>query len=442
MVYEEDDNERTTELAPLNLDEDIEEETTTEKKIENGRQARAGAASRTRAGSESPSEPDTLLKENKKLRLEIESLKREMEKLRNKNVPPPPERSESITFSPSSFLPWQAEDGENYSFKTIGDAVGSILGRGRSNGGERKRCAPSPPNTLHHRVRNHNYDKVDDDEEALTLVSDVDGVENDNRQNDQGPRAPKGKIDPKAKTSSSICDCIRDDDQREYYEKNSDINSSDDDDDEISENGDFVEPISCNEDEHDLNNELFSDVVKDRASWLVGLLVLQSCSSFILKNNEQLLQNHTVIVQFLTMLVGAGGNAGNQASVRVIRGLAVGSLNNDTRLPFLKREAMMALCLSTMLGFAGLLRAAVFNIPLAETVAITASLYMIVIISIFLGALLPLGMKMVGIDPAHSSTTIQVVMDILGVTITCFMSSLILGTSIKGKISSLSSGEK
>eukprot|EP00957_Ditylum_brightwellii_P118157 9011451-Ditylum_brightwellii.AAC.1 len=31
-------------------------------------------------------------------------------------------------------------------------------------------------------------------------------------------------------------------------------------------------PISCNEDEHDLNNELFSDVVKDRASWLVGLL--------------------------------------------------------------------------------------------------------------------------------------------------------------------------
>jgi Mg/Co/Ni transporter MgtE len=51
---------------------------------------------------------------------------------------------------------------------------------------------------------------------------------------------------------------------------------------------------------------------------------------------------------------------------------------------------------------------------------------MIVIISIILGALMPLGMKKVGIDPAHSSTTIQVVMDILGVSITVWISSLVL----------------
>jgi hypothetical protein len=57
-------------------------------------------------------------------------------------------------------------------------------------------------------------------------------------------------------------------------------------------------------------------VLYDRAKWLVGLMVLQSCSSFILEENEALLQQHLVIVQFLTMLVGAGGNAGNQACVR------------------------------------------------------------------------------------------------------------------------------
>jgi len=45
-------------------------------------------------------------------------------------------------------------------------------------------------------------------------------------------------------------------------------------------------------------------------------LILQSMSSFILARNEALLQKHLVIVRFLTMLVGAGGNAGNQASVR------------------------------------------------------------------------------------------------------------------------------
>jgi hypothetical protein len=60
----------------------------------------------------------------------------------------------------------------------------------------------------------------------------------------------------------------------------------------------------------------FWESLKDRGGWLVGLLVLQSTSSFVISRNERLLQDHIVIVQFLTMLVGAGGNAGNQASVR------------------------------------------------------------------------------------------------------------------------------
>ena len=68
--------------------------------------------------------------------------------------------------------------------------------------------------------------------------------------------------------------------------------------------------------------------------------------------------------------------------------------------------------------------------PFRETLAITTSLFMIVIISIILGALMPLGMKKLGIDPAHSSTTIQVVMDILGVSITVWVSSLVLDSGL------------
>lgn len=64
------------------------------------------------------------------------------------------------------------------------------------------------------------------------------------------------------------------------------------------------------------DNVGFGSMILDRAGWLVGLLVLQSMSSFIIQRNETMLQKHLVIVRFLTMLVGAGGNAGNQASVR------------------------------------------------------------------------------------------------------------------------------
>jgi Mg/Co/Ni transporter MgtE len=105
----------------------------------------------------------------------------------------------------------------------------------------------------------------------------------------------------------------------------------------------------------------------------------------------------------------------------VIRGLAVGSITDTNTKSYLKRELKMGTCLSFILGTAGCIRAAIFMTPMLETFAITTSLFMIVSISIILGALLPLGMKKIRIDPAHSSTTIQVIMDILGVTITVFV---------------------
>ncbi|KAK9868047.1 hypothetical protein WJX84_002663 [Apatococcus fuscideae] len=58
-----------------------------------------------------------------------------------------------------------------------------------------------------------------------------------------------------------------------------------------------------------------------RGRWLLGLLVLQSMSSVVLDRYQELLKDHIVVTLFLTMLVGAGGNAGNQSSIKVIRGL-------------------------------------------------------------------------------------------------------------------------
>jgi len=175
----------------------------------------------------------------------------------------------------------------------------------------------------------------------------------------------------------------------------------------------------------------FLNSIIDRAGWLVGLLVLQSMSSFIIARNEELLQEHVVIVQFLTMLVGAGGNAGNQASVRVIRGLAVGTIDKHNTKQFLRKELLMGLCLSIILAVSGFIRALAFFTPWQETLAITASLFCIVASSVLIGALLPLAMKAVGIDPAHSSTTIQVVMDILGVLITVCISTWIFDLNLR-----------
>ncbi len=174
----------------------------------------------------------------------------------------------------------------------------------------------------------------------------------------------------------------------------------------------------------------FSEAIRERAGWLIGLLFLQSCSSFIIAYNEKFLQAHMVIVQFLTMLVGAGGNAGNQSAVGVIRGLAIGTINGNTWRDYLRQEAKMAAGLSCLIGLTGFVRAALFRTPWGETIAITTSVFMIVVTSLAIGSTLPLAMKKVGIDPAHSSTTIQVIMDILGVLITVLVSTFVMSFEV------------
>ena len=49
--------------------------------------------------------------------------------------------------------------------------------------------------------------------------------------------------------------------------------------------------------------------------------------SNILQHYEDLLSEHAVVVMFLTMLIGAGGNYGMQATLRVISGLETNTLS-------------------------------------------------------------------------------------------------------------------
>lgn len=195
------------------------------------------------------------------------------------------------------------------------------------------------------------------------------------------------------------------------------------------EEGDWCEVLedgsadpSCEEESLDE----FLTAFKSRVSWLIGLLVLQSCSSFILSDNEELIQRHPSIVYFLTMLVGAGGNAGNQSAVRIIRGLATGSITSTTQWQFLRREVKMAVLISSLITAVGFVRVLLFGTETVDTIAISVALCAIVFISIVAGAGLPLLLERLKLDAAHASTTIQVVMDISGVLITCAVSALLL----------------
>ena len=167
-----------------------------------------------------------------------------------------------------------------------------------------------------------------------------------------------------------------------------------------------------------------------RGRWLLGLLVLQSSSSFILDRYQVLLKEHVVVVLFLTMLVGAGGNAGNQSAIKVIRALATGQVRPSWS-SFVKtctEQSKVALLLGSGLAAGGWIRVYTTNGDADSTFAISLSLFLIVVTSVILGTALPFLLARRGIDPANAGTSIQVVMDILGVGITCCTCSFVLET--------------
>lgn len=142
-------------------------------------------------------------------------------------------------------------------------------------------------------------------------------------------------------------------------------------------------------------------------------------------------------------------------STVVIRGLALGTLNDKTRNQFLGREVKMAASLSLILSVAGFFRAILFRTGVVEAIAVTTALALIVFSSVCFGAILPLILEKIGVDPAHSSTSIQgkylvhcfyhsfpfglkltefctVIMDILGVILAVTVSRTILDGPLGG----------
>ena len=91
-------------------------------------------------------------------------------------------------------------------------------------------------------------------------------------------------------------------------------------------------------------------VLKERMGVLAVLMVLQSASGAILSVYEEMLQKHVVVTLFLTMLVGAGGNAGNQSTVNIIRGLATGQVNTSNYSSVVLVESKLGIVLGIVLA--------------------------------------------------------------------------------------------
>jgi len=150
------------------------------------------------------------------------------------------------------------------------------------------------------------------------------------------------------------------------------------------------------------------------AAWLGGLLAAQVIGAY--EDMPQLF----LLVPFIPIIVGMGGNVGTQAATIVVRGMATGRLTGAQRITTVFREVRVSLALGLVFGL--LLGATVLASDIESmanrslALAVSLSLVSSMAIAASVGASVPIILKRFGVDPAIATGPfVTTSIDVLGI---------------------------
>lgn len=166
----------------------------------------------------------------------------------------------------------------------------------------------------------------------------------------------------------------------------------------------------------------------NRFPWLVVSLATNIVVSFVLDSYSPIYAVFPILVGFIPMLMGTGGNAGSQSSTLVIRGMALGEVSMGDFFTVLWKEIRVALLLGVVLAAISFVRLWITypdQIIIAALVAV--SLVCAILVGKSTGAALPMLAKAVGIDPAlMASPLVTTVVDVLALVVYFGLSGMFL----------------
>lgn len=164
-----------------------------------------------------------------------------------------------------------------------------------------------------------------------------------------------------------------------------------------------------------LSGSLWSLVI-NRSGWIVVLLFVAGFSQDLILRYGELLRDHWIDLSlFFTVLIGVGGNVGSQSSILVIRGIATGEITSNNILQLSWRALLCGVIMGFILSAMLLLRIFIFQTGTPIRWIVGVAMFFIIVIANFLGAMLPLILKKIGIDPAIvSAPLISTIIDLAG----------------------------
>ena len=170
---------------------------------------------------------------------------------------------------------------------------------------------------------------------------------------------------------------------------------------------------------------------KARLPWLLIGMVGGLCNSVILGGFENGFVADPALALFIPLIGGTGGNVGTQSSAIVVQGLANGSLDIRKSASQLLKELGGGLingCIIALLVFVYNL----FKLGSAHqvtTVAVSLSLFCVVMFASVFGTFVPLTLEKLKIDPALATGPfISITNDIIGMVIYMSISTALISS--------------
>ena len=120
----------------------------------------------------------------------------------------------------------------------------------------------------------------------------------------------------------------------------------------------------------------------------------------IIENFETAISSLPLLVAFIPMIMGTGGNCGSQSSTLIIRGLAMDEICTKDLLKAMWKEFRVALLVGLTLGIVNTARIVIQYQDIKIAVVVSVTLMFTVIIAKLLGCMLPIAAKKLKLDPA------------------------------------------
>ena len=195
---------------------------------------------------------------------------------------------------------------------------------------------------------------------------------------------------------------------------------------ETKEDFEIMAAVTPSEDTY-LKTSVFMHT-KNRIIWLLVLMLSSAFTGMILTSYEEAFAAIPLLVSFIPMIMGTGGNCGSQASTLVIRGMAVEEIKLKDWFKVIWKEIRVAVIVGLALFVVNAIRIYLQYKDLKLCIVLGLTLIGTVVVAKVIGAVLPMLAKKLKQDPAiMASPFITTVVDLCSVMLYFQIATIILG---------------